>query len=299
MLIRRLMILAIRFRNPDPLSKKSATLPSIEVVIPIALKDLHYLEKVLISLKKYCNNPISKIIVICPNKEAIKIPLTPEITVFSDKDFLDLDLDLFRSNSPDIYGWCVQQLIKIKAVITSNSRYVLWLDSDTLLNQHRAFVNSKYILEIVSDEFHLPYFIGLNKTLGFNVPKFRFSRVSHHALVDVQLFNQFALEKKMGSEMDWKNVIVSSLDYSSKAYASNWFIFGKSSFSEYELNSLILKKYNAKRKTTYWWNESRSRETVDNKDFIEIENGILENVSRLIRPTRPYSISFHSWNINS
>jgi hypothetical protein len=268
-------------------------------VIPVAIKDLHHLEKVLTHLREFCDNPINKIIIVCPNRDAINVPLSPEITVFSDKDFLDLDLELLRAENPDIYGWCVQQLIKIKAATTSNSKYLLWLDSDTLLNQNRAFVNSQHILEIVSDEFHLPYFIGLNKTLGFKVPRLRFSRVSHHALVDVEMFNQFAREKELSFVEDWKNIILSSLDLSSKARADNWFIFGKSSFSEYELNSLILKKYNAKRKIAYWWNESRSRETVDLRDFIEIENGLLENLSKFIRPNKPYSISFHTWNIRS
>lgn len=298
MKIRRLLILLLRMLNPDPLSKVESQLPRIDVLIPVALKEIYLLEKVLENLRLNCRNPIGKIYVVTPIKERIKIKLDSNVYIFSDDEYLGFDLTKFKAEHPDLYGWCIQQLIKIKAVNFTEERYLLWLDADTLLNNQRTFVDNKYILEVLSDEFHSPYFTGLKKTLDLKSGNLRFSRVSHHAVVDVDAFRKFESQNLINSIYDWKNVIINSIDKDSSKQSKNWFIFGSSSFSEYELNSLILRKYNVPRKKVYWWNESRSYISYD-LNFIEIENGLLEKISNWKRPKKPYSISFHTWRIST
>jgi hypothetical protein len=142
--------------------------------------------------------------------------------------------------------------------------------------------------------YSLNPFVNLNLE-GNNFP---LSRVSHHAVIDVNIFRMFQLEKNIKNELDWKKIILDSVDKEVDNSASNWFIFGKSSFSEYEMNSLINKKFNTRRKLAYWWNESRSTySTLTN--FVEVEDGKLEKLSKWNRPNKPYSISFHSWRINT
>jgi hypothetical protein len=60
-------------------------------------------------------------------------------------------------------GWSTQQIIKLMYAFHSKFDYVLWIDADTVLNQDRTFVDEQSILELVSDEYHKPYFVGLNE----------------------------------------------------------------------------------------------------------------------------------------
>ena len=297
MKFRRLLILILRFLNADPLSKDKKDLPIMDVIIPSAPKDLNMLEQVIKNLRLNCRNPISKIYVVTPNKLEINFNLPSDVIVYSDDEFLDLDLELFKLENPELYGWCVQQLIKIKGVSVSKEKYLLWLDSDTLLNEVRTFVDNKFVLEIISDEFHAPYFRGLEKTLSLKSNVCRLSRVSHHAVIDVNVFRSFEIERKLTNEFDWKKIILGSVDASMRNSSANWFIFGKSSFSEYEMNSLILKEYNVPRKLASWWNESRNSYSTLTT-FEEVEDGKLERLSACKRPAKPYSISFHSWKTN-
>lgn len=294
--LRRLFILLLRIRNPDPLYQGFNLLPSIDVLIPVAGKDAKHLELVLSNLQKFCKNPINTIYIVTPNKNSLKIKNSNNIKIFNDSEFLSIDIESLKKNQPDCYNWCVQQLIKLNSIKVINSDYILWLDSDTLLNNYRTFVTKNHQLEIISDEFHRPYFVGLKKSFSFRIPIIRLSRVSHHALINTKVFKMFEDDHNIKSINDWLNVILNSIDKKDiKSEKHNWFIFGTSSFSEYELYSLILDKYKVPRKKVYWWNESR-KASIYNEDFIAIEDGVLEKLSLRIRPNKPYSISFHSWN---
>ena len=294
--LRRLFILLLRTRNPDPLKQDLGLLPNIDVLIPVAGKDVKHLDLVLSNLQKFCLNPINTIYIVTPNKNGLDIKISNNIKIISDSEFLSIDIESLKKNQPDCYNWCVQQLIKLNSIKVINADYILWLDSDTLINNYRTFVTKNHQLEIISDEFHRPYFVGLKKSFSFKIPIIRFSRVSHHALINTKVFKMFEDEYNIKSINDWLNVILNSIDKKDiRSEKHNWFIFGTSSFSEYELYSLILDKYKVPRKKAYWWNESRQA-LIYTGDFIAIDDGILEKLSLRIRPNKPYSISFHSWN---
>jgi hypothetical protein len=289
--------LLLRIRNPDPLNHSLIPLPSIDVLIPVAGKDVKHLNLVLSNLQKYCKNPISKIFIVTPDKNSLEIEISNNVNIFSDSEFLSMDIESLKKSQPDCYNWCVQQLIKLNSIKVINADYILWLDSDTLLNDYRTFVTKNHQLEIISDEFHKPYFIGLRKSFTFKIPTVRLSRVSHHALINTSVFKKFEDEYNLKSIDDWLNVILNSIDKKEiRNEKHNWFIFGTSSFSEYELYSLILKKYKVPRKKAYWWNESRSILNYSDEIFTAIEGGLVEKLSAKFRPEKPYSISFHSWN---
>ena len=295
-ILRRLLILLLRVRNPNPLKQNADLLPSIDVLIPVAGKDVKHLDLVLLNLQKYCQNPIATIYIVTPDKQLLNINISDNIKVISDSEFLSIYIETLKNSQPDCFNWCIQQLIKLNSINLINSDYILWLDSDTLLNDYRTFVNTKHQIEIISDEFHKPYFVGLNKSFSLKIPIIRLSRVSHHALINTAVLKRFQDECNIKSAEDWLHIILNSVDAKNIRDGQNWFIFGNSSFSEYELYSLILKKYSVPRKKVYWWNESRKFISYSGDSFIAIENGLLEKLSKKIRPNKPYSISFHSWN---
>jgi hypothetical protein len=289
--------LFLRIRNPDPLRQNLGLLPSIDVLIPVAGKDVKHLNLVISNLQRYCRNPIDTIFIVTPDKKALDIEPCNTIKIINDSEFLSIDIESLKNSHPDCYTWCIQQLIKLNSTNVTNADYILWLDSDTLLSDHRTFVTKNHQLEIISDEFHKPYFIGLNKSFSFKIPIVRLSRVSHHALINRAVFKKFEDEYNLKSINDWLDIILNSVDKKEiRSKKQNWFIFGTSSFSEYELYSLILQKYKVPRKKVYWWNESRKVINYRDDNFLAIENGMLEKLSLRIRPNKPYSISFHSWN---
>ena len=295
--LRRILILLLRIRNPNPLEQNLDLLPTIDVLIPVAGKDVKHLDLVLLNLQKYCQNPLGTIYIVTPNKSILNIKTGDNIKIINDSEFLSIDIESFKNSQPDCFNWCIQQLIKLSSINLINSDYILWLDSDTLLNDYRTFVNKKCQIEIISDEFHRPYFVGLSKSFSFKIPIIRLSRVSHHALINTAVFKKFQDEYNLKSIEDWLHIILNSIDAKNiRVGGQNWFIFGTSSFSEYELYSLVLKKYNVPRKKVYWWNESRKFISYSSTNFIAIENGLLEKLSKKLRPNKPYSISFHSWN---
>jgi len=295
---RRLLSLCLRVKSADPLFNTNEELPSLEVFIPVVNKDFPTLPWVIESVLNYSRNPINKIFIITPNPEVLyELSKIPEVQILHESSFLDLDLFTIKAIYPEHYGWYLQQLIKLKSVSFSNSQYILWMDADTVLNEYITFVSKGIVLERISDEFHLPYFVGLSKVFGFQVPKFRFSRVAHHAIVVKEAFLAFQVNHKIQSEKDWLEVMKRTQDLQSKELGiSDWHIFGKSSFSEYELNSLILAQYHIPRKKAYWWNESRNHLNFDNLGFISHERGLFEKISKKLRPKRPFSVSFHSWS---
>ena len=302
--IRRILILCMRTTNPDPLNKgewANSQLPNVDVVIPVAQKDIVLLKRVISGLNENCRNPVKNIHIITPDPNQIDFQLDDKTKIYSDFQYLKIDLKSKLSHIPEVVGWVTQQMIKIQSVKYSKEKYILWLDADTILNSPRSFATSQVIVDLVSDEFHPPYFRGLKACFGFKFPPFRLSRITHHTIIETNAWRKFMNDNQISSTLDWLNIFLKllSVNMSSstkdKKSTKSWFIFGKYSFSEYELNGLIMKKYGIKRKKVYWWNDSRQLYKFD-PTWIKNNEGKINAISKKLYPDRPYSISYHSWN---
>jgi hypothetical protein len=71
--------LLLRLKNPNPLKQAPDLLPSIDVLIPVAGKDIKHLDLVLSNLKKYCQNPISSIYIVTPDIGAVNLEFSDNI----------------------------------------------------------------------------------------------------------------------------------------------------------------------------------------------------------------------------
>jgi len=256
-------------------------------VLPLAIK----------GLIENCRNPIGRIFVVSPNEDFLShlLEIDTRIELLSDVDILGFDFENMPIEVRKIRGWFSQQLIKLQSVYLSKEKYILWLDADTILNSPRVFATSSTILELLSDEYHLPYFRGLNTLFGFRIPRFRLSRISHHNIVCTTTMREFFEANSIVEPKDLFTRILDILDLKRETSDKDRHIFGNKSFSEYELNSLILESYRVPRARAYWWNESRGKLTFGSS-FEELGLGKLELLSGPLRPNKPYSISFHTWN---
>lgn len=81
------------------------------------------------------------------------------------------------------YTWVLQQILKVAAVLESNSRATLIVDADTILLRERNWINdSDQQILMPTEEFNYEYYSFLSKFgLCKNPPKYTF--VSHHMVI--------------------------------------------------------------------------------------------------------------------
>jgi hypothetical protein len=222
----------------DPLGKISK-LPSIELAIPSTLKDLHYLELAIKSVLKYSANPISCIKVVVPSGQI------DEFSKVLGKSFDDIDIQIVDEekllgnllticnsiSTPDRRGWLIQQVVKYLCVLTSDSKGVLIVDSDTILCSPRTWIDENGLqILMISREYHLPYqkhYLAFREKISAHLDVERNPRVSyvtHH-----QLMQPEHLREMLGGSSSWLlglEIWINSIDFSSQSPACEYHCYG-------------------------------------------------------------------------
>lgn len=168
----------------DPLGGCS-DLPSIEIVLPCAVKDLPMAPLALAAAIRSSRNPVARVRMVVPRGvevgfDDIGVPLVVE----HDDDVIGVGVlgGVDRLVARGRRGWVIQQLAKIKAVMASQSDGCLVLDADTLLVRPRTWLDrdGRQILA-VSHEFHAPYVHHAERVWAGRQPSLSF--VTHHQLM--------------------------------------------------------------------------------------------------------------------
>lgn len=112
-----------------------------------------------------------------------QVLVVDEETFISRKQFERLTQSFGTRNT-----WVLQQLLKVQAVLNSESDAVLILDSDTILFRKRPWFDQegRQILT-PSNEFNAPYYSFLNK-LGISDSEPQHSFISHHMIMQPRIF---------------------------------------------------------------------------------------------------------------
>jgi len=102
-------------------------------------------------------------------------------------------------------NWCVQQILKVHAVMNCKTEYAMVVDADTLLLRERPWVDvhGRTLLN-PSLEYHVPYYDVLQK-IGVQLRKPALSFVPHHMVYDVFLFNRYLQEFRIQTIEDLKS----------------------------------------------------------------------------------------------
>jgi hypothetical protein len=131
---------------------KHTILPAIEIMIPVAEKDIRNIPLCVCNLKKYCINPIQKITIIGANKLKNKIPIDPSLRWIDEETISPSlnDIELELKTSGYIYKsarWYFQQLLKLYAfrIINPSTNYILIHDSDIAFVKETIFVDEKHL----------------------------------------------------------------------------------------------------------------------------------------------------------
>jgi hypothetical protein len=161
-------------------------LPEIDVLICCTEKDLRSLPEVVDSIFQHSLNPVREITIISPKKldlSNLNLKYSTRINNVLDEIIIDkLEMNLIEGVSPQgRTGWVTQQVLKIKYAIDSTSKYLLVIDSDTILLQPHAFVNKSGTQTLsISYEKHMPYLEHSSRY--FNSQKSKKSYVTHYQL---------------------------------------------------------------------------------------------------------------------
>jgi len=135
--------------------------PAVDMVIPVAPKDLSKLPYVIESVRKYVD--VCKIYIITPNPDAIKQQWS-NMVVHSDAEVLPYD----RYEIQYRPNWVFQQMLKVFQNVTYNDWFLV-MDADIIVNQCLPLWTDarKPILYLGRDQAHGPYFGFNEQVLGF------------------------------------------------------------------------------------------------------------------------------------
>ncbi len=260
--------------------------PSIELVVTTKFKDFAIIEKCINCALNNSLNKISLIKIVVP---AIDFPICLELIqkfnlkvnlqLINEDELISENIrELIFSNTKNYYGWVLQQVIKIKLALDSNSKGVLIVDSDTLLLGKQLWLNKNGVQRlVVANTKYDPYFQFL-KVMGIvkNRPKYSF--VTHHMLMQPEII------KSLFAKNNFKSIE----DLLVKIFTDKNFCAVENISLDYELYGQFI-YFNFKKRYTLsrFCNLSLVSRNTILKNF-EKELQILANDY--------HSISFHSWN---
>lgn len=227
-------------------TKPNGTEGTIDIVIPLVIKDIMIAQECVISLRKYSINPIRNIYIVSPNHKEIKEFCLLNSLIFIDENtILPINNDEIKKiiTNKNKIGWFTQQLIKLNSNnIEGITEKYLVFDADTILQQMQFFFNDQYTILKFSDEFNFIY-RKTNHTIlkKYNIKPISF--IAHHMIIDKEILKKLKDEISFSHQQQWYYVI---LKY---AVLNNYF------FSEYELYAqFALDKYPDLYKIQYWFN---------------------------------------------
>lgn len=179
-------------------SEQQVSLPVIELIINSERKDFINLSAVITCAITNSVNPIGKTTVAVPTtqlkecREVLsgiveKFP----IEVLSEDLFLTDEIrEKLRNTFGKRYGWALQQFLTVDRVLKSDYKGVLQVNSDTMLLRPTQWIDSEGRQPIlVSTEYHLPYYVFLNK-LNKEFPVLTDSHITHHMLFQPEIFSE-------------------------------------------------------------------------------------------------------------
>jgi hypothetical protein len=141
-------------------------------------------------------NEVSRVNVVVPEKDFEQISLRCAnfelpISVINENELIDEKIrKLIMRNRPDRYGWILQQVIAAKWLLTTESRFILLLDVDTVLVRKKIWVNASGVqLLMPTFEYNPEYYKFFEYKSALYKQKKR-SFVSHHLLVDTEIFRE-------------------------------------------------------------------------------------------------------------
>ncbi len=260
--------------------------PEIEVLIVCKSSDSDLLINCITHAYQQSENSVTLISIIVPSDEIFQmtslffgLELGVRVEILSEDDFISTDAKrLILEKRPDRFGWILQQILVCNFLLTTQARYVLVVDADTLILRKQIWVdkNERQIL-MSSLEFHKPYYEFLtSQSEIFGTPKESF--ISHHMLFQTRYFREMMSLWGVNSNQ----LLERALAFSSRDEASP-FDLKYEPYAQY-----MLTNHRGLVNLIKWSNISLKKSL--GKDIAGILNGKLSYLDRY------NSISIHHWS---
>ena len=222
--------------NLDPNLKPniSSDVP-LDVVIPVADKDLGVLKQCVEGLRLNLMHPIGTIFLVAPNSAKIK-KVAKEIGC----KFIDETTILpiakakinYRPKGINRAGWVCQQFIKYNAGKLASHDNYLAIDSDTVLVKPQILIQHDKPKFNHSDEYHLPYYEAYKKLLN-EVANYPLSFVSHHMIFNKKILGELKNKIELKHNKPWFEAILDSMDIKEFSAVSEYETYGNYYTSHY------------------------------------------------------------------
>lgn len=287
----RFLQLMKALRLDSSLNKESGC-PEIELLVLCHHKDIDMLPHVIQSAINTSFNPVSKVIIVCPEKdlqllksESSRLDQRYGNVLFeylTDYELLGEELySKMLNDFPDRFGWVAQQFLTVSAVLKSGSAGVLQVDCDTSILTPTTWLlkDGRQVIRC-STEYHLPYYKVIQRILGLKrVP--RESHVCHQMLFQPALLRKFLSDLQL---LDLSEL------YDRYLLNSNDFVNDQSRFcAKYELYAYLLIKFNPEKVIKLKF----SNISLPRKTFLERPYEQLNQLSRNYS-----SLSTHSYLVD-
>lgn len=237
----------------------------IEVVIPVSIKDIATLPKVIEGCKNFIKHPIHNIYIVGESSSTIlNTCIQLGVKFIEEKEVLGYDKHCidYSVNGNDRSGWLFQQLLKLNADQISSTENFLVLDADTIFVRDHVFLRKKKTILDLSEERHEPYHIVYKRILQEETTSM-LSFVTHYMLLNKKVLKQLKSDIEKIHKKTWDTVIIEQMDKNDE-----------SGFSEYELYGNYLKsRFPEQVDNAYWFNS----ETFPNKQTSIIKSVSLHN----------------------
>lgn len=259
------------------LSKPILSNLKIDVIIPVAMKDINILPYCINSIRRHVKHPVNNIFIISSKTDDITTFCNTNSCTFIDEDTVlpirKMDIR-YNFGTKDRSGWLFQQLLKLSGDTISKLENYVFVDADTVYIRDKVFENNNKIVFDVSDEYHKPYFKTYEKLLGCDgfLPV---SLTSHNMMINTLVLKELKNKIEKRNRSKWYEAILKNIDKGEIAPISEQEIYGSYMFQNYR-DRMILE---------YWYNLSLKRSEIGN----------IKNLDRKLSPFYK-SISFHSYN---
>jgi hypothetical protein len=273
-------------------SKNRSILPSVErhnlqVIIVSTEKDFALLNSVISGILESCKNfYINSIKLVVPGhfvdhvilRESSRanplIQVIDENTVFDTKRIREVFSRRFSGRE----NWCLQQFLKYFSILNSDAKYVLIVDSDTILLRPVPWLTREgKFLQTPTAEYQAQYYtLLINLGVIDELPPFSF--VPHHMFYSIDAFRDVHALIGNPSPLELAETVEKLSDESSP---SPFCI-------DYELYAQFMFKHNSNKiEVARWANLSLSRHTYSQLQQIPLAMKFLKFFFN--------SISIHSW----
>ncbi|MFN7116761.1 MAG: DUF6492 family protein [Saprospiraceae bacterium] len=231
----------------------------IDILIPVADKDLSTLHYAVHYARKNILNPISEVYIIGKSKAVEDFCNQNNCRFLVEDIVLPIKKQDIKFNGAEWSraGWLLQQLIKLNSDNISSSEKVLVLDADTCIISPQVLIsNEGKIIMHYSDEYHFPYAV-YSKILGLN-KRYYLSFVAHHMIFDRNILQSLKKDIENFSGKTWIETILTTIDFNEN-----------SSFSEYEMyGNYAYFNFRKRIHLEYWRNKSldsnlMTKETIE------------------------------------